>query len=417
MFYSWFKNTVLFFALATISCGTGSQAQNPSPQQENSTTKTAEKPIVVGANRTSVYLPMLKGKRVGVVGNQTTVIFKNTFTPTGELTYSHLVDSLLSLEMNITKVFAPEHGFRGKAAAGEHVADGIDVKTGLPIISLYGNNKKPTPKQLENIEVMIFDIQDVGARFYTYISTLHYVMEACAEQNIPLIIFDRPNPNGHYIDGPILNPEYHSFVGMHPVPIVHGMTMGEYAQMVNGEGWLKNGIMANLTVIRMKNYNKSKHYHLPIKPSPNLPNDKAINLYPSLCLFEGTTVSAGRGTQHQFQIFGSPFLNTEKYSYSFVPVPNAGSKYPKHQGEVCFGKNLTQTERLSRINLRWLVQAYHNTQHPKKFFTPFFTNLAGTSKLQEKIENGWTAQQIRKSWQDDLKTYKEMRRPYLLYQE
>lgn len=415
MFYSCLKNTFLFVAALLFSCGTNTQKKTNSSQIETNDNKIHEKNkrnIVVGANRTETYLPLLKGKKVAVLGNQTSVIFKNET----QTNYTHLVDSLLNLGVNITKVFSPEHGFRGKAAAGEIVKDGIDLKTGLPIVSLYGDNKKPTAEQLNNIDLLIFDIQDVGARFYTYISTLHYVMEACAEQNIPIIVFDRPNPNGHYIDGPILEPAHQSFVGMHPIPIVHGMTIGEYAKMINGEQWLKNNVQADLTVIKLKNYRKEKRYSLPIKPSPNLPNDQAINLYPSLCFFEGTSVSSGRGTDFQFQIFGSPFLNPEIYDYSFVPEPNAGSKHPKHEGKTCYGKDLTDFPRLSKINLQWLITAYKNTEKPSEFFTPFFTKLAGTETLQRQIEQGFSAEKIRKSWEAGLEEYDEMREKYLLYE-
>ncbi len=413
MIYGCLKNTFLFLAMATISCGSGTSQKDEIPSEKSSSSEKPTVEIVVAANRTHEYLPLLQGKKVGVVANQTSVIFKKNSKENDS--YTHLVDSLIASKVKITKVFSPEHGFRGNAVAGEMVKDGIDLKTGLPIISLYGNNKKPTAEQLKNIDILIFDIQDVGARFYTYISTLHYVMEACAEQNIPVLILDRPNPNGAYIDGPILEKEHQSFVGMHPIPVVHGMTIGEYAKMINGEHWLKNGIMAQLTVIEMKNYNKEMEYHLPIKPSPNLPNDQAINLYPSLCFFEGTNVSAGRGTDFQFQIFGSPFLGSSKYDYSFIPEPNAGSKHPKHEGKTCFGENLTDFQHLSKINLEWLVAAYKNTKDKSEFFIPFFTKLAGTTKLQEKIEAGWTAKEIRDSWKEGLEKYDEMRKKYLLY--
>ena len=309
-----FKNTVLFSIIigivSMISCGNYSSNQGLNDKAKEITlkeklksqeTKDSIKEIIVGANQTDIYLALLKNKKVGIVANQTSIIFKT------ENGYTHIVDSLLNLNVDIKKVFAPEHGFRGKADAGEHIKDGIDTKTNLPIVSLYGNNKKPKPEQLQNIDILIFDIRDVGARFYTYISTLHYVMEACAEANIPILILDRPNPNGHYIDGPVLDLRYKSFVGMHPVPIVHGMTIGEYANMINGEQWLQDSMQCNINVIPIKNYKHSTPYNLPIKPSPNLPNNKSITLYPSLCLFEGTNVSVGRGTDTQFQIFGSPF--------------------------------------------------------------------------------------------------------------
>lgn len=304
---------IIVFVLMLFSCGSKSdydsaQLMKASKKDQNKTSDTlkllsVKEDIIVGANRTHIYLPLLKGKRIGLVANQTSIITKNSNQNIKNSDYIHLVDTLLESNIDIKKVFAPEHGFRGLADAGEFVKDGIDTKTEIPIISLYGKNKKPSPKQLEGLDIVVFDIQDVGARFYTYISSLHYVMEACAEAHIPVIVLDRPNPNGHYIDGPILESEYKSFVGMHPIPIVHGMTIGEYAQMINGENWLDYKVKCDLTIIEMKNYSHDKPYHLPIKPSPNLPNPKSINLYPSLCFFEGTTVNAGRGTSKQFQIY------------------------------------------------------------------------------------------------------------------
>nr|WP_246073354.1 DUF1343 domain-containing protein [Formosa sediminum] len=363
--------------------------------------------IIVGANRTETYLPLLEGKKIGIVANQTSVIFRSG----GQ--YTHLVDSLLQLDVNITKVFSPEHGFRGTADAGEVVKDGIDTKTKLPIVSLYGSNKKPTTEQLKNTDLLIFDIQDVGARFYTYISTLHYVMEACAEQNIPILILDRPNPNGRYIDGPILEMEHKSFVGMHPIPIVHGMTIGEYAQMINGQKWLNNGIQCEVTVINMEHYSHDKLYYLPIKPSPNLPNDQSINLYPSLCFFEGTNVNAGRGTDTQFQVYGSPFLKNQPYSYT--PKPNAGAKHPKHEGKLCYGVDLTEEKQLQQINLAYIMKAYQATENKAEFFNSFFTKLAGSKKLQKQIEGNLSVTEIKQSWKTGLDAYKKMCKPYLLY--
>ena len=411
MQFNVFKNTVLLFVLAMISCANASKKEVLIEKESvaTNTQQTTAASIVVGANQTERYLPLLKGKRVGIVGNQTSVIFKS------DESYTHLVDSLLALKVNLTKVYAPEHGFRGTADAGEHIKDGIDVKTGVPIISLYGNNKKPKPEQLKDIDLIIFDIQDVGARFYTYISTLHYVMEACAEANIPVLILDRPNPNGHYIDGPILEPQYKSFVGMHPIPVVHGMTIGEYAKMINGEHWLNNGMQCKLDVIPVKNYNHNTPYSLPIKPSPNLPNDKAINLYPSLCFFESTNVNAGRGTETQFQVFGSPFLNKNIYKFSYTPKPNEGAKHPKHEGKLCYGKDLTQTENLNGLNLQWLIEAYNNTADKKTFFTSFFIKLAGTKTLLEQIESGTSQENIKKSWAPGLNAFKEKRSKYLIY--
>ena len=363
-----------------------------------------------GAYSTQEYLGLLSNKKIAIVANQTSVIRNASGTR-----YAHLVDSLVSLGVDIVKVFAPEHGFRGQLDAGEKVEDQKDPKTGLPIISLYGKNKKPTGEQLTGIDLVVFDIQDVGARFYTYISTLHYIMEACAENEISLLVLDRPNPNGHYVDGPVLETKFTSFVGMHPVPVVYGMTIGEYAQMINGEKWLNNGIQCKLTVIELKGYDHSTPYELPIKPSPNLPNGKAVNLYPSLCFFEGTTVSCGRGTEQQFQIFGSPELPENIFAYSFTPEPNFGSKYPKHQGKLCFGRNLQNTERLKEINLEWLIEAYQNHKNKDSFFNDFFVKLAGTAELRKNIEEGLSPDSIRDQWQEDLKVFKAVREKYLLY--
>lgn len=367
------------------------------------------KPLMTGADQTGEYLEQLKSKNVAIVANHTSVITKNTQK------YTHLVDSLLALNIKVKKVFAPEHGFRGKAEAGEKVGNAIDIKTGLPIISLYGKHKKPTSGDLNEIDVVVFDIQDVGVRFYTYISTLHYVMEACAENNIPLIVLDRPNPNRHYVDGPILESSHRSFVGMHAVPIVYGLSIGEYAQMINGEKWLRNGITCDLKVIPLKNYDYQKTNKLPIKPSPNLPNALSINLYPSLCFFEGTTVNAGRGTDLQFQIFGSPFLDKKIYDYHYTPKPNSGSKYPKHEGRRCYGKNLTHQDYLAEINLEWLINAYQNTLNQEGFFNAFFAKLAGTKSLENQIANGFTSDQIKETWQMGLKKYKALKTKYHLY--
>jgi len=365
------------------------------------------------AQQTHLYISKLKGKRIAVVANQTSVIEKRE-TRKKKKEFTHMVENLLTIGINIKKVFAPEHGFRGKADAGEAIADGKDLQTGLPIISLYGKNKKPSKEQLEGIDLVVFDIQDVGARFYTYISTLHYVMEACAEAGIPVIILDRPNPNGHYIDGPVLELAHKSFVGMHPVPVVYGMTIGEYGQMINGEKWLKNGIQCDLTVVPLKNYTHTTEYKLPIKPSPNLPNSKSISLYPSLCFFEGTNVSAGRGTELQFQIYGSPFL--DKSGFSFTPQPNEGANYPKHKNNLSFGENLSKSPNLNQLNLSWLLKAYkQNSNTNEKFFNTFFSKLAGNSTLQKQIEQGFTEKQIRKTWQKELQQFKKVRTNYLIY--
>ncbi|HUH27387.1 DUF1343 domain-containing protein [Gelidibacter sp.] len=414
-----FKNTLFpiisAIVLVLISCGNGSK----STKTEDGNPKTDDSPlksISVGANQTENYIKLLEGKQIGVVGNQSSVIFKNKNQQTDQANYTHLVDSLISLNINVKKVFSPEHGFRGTADAGEKIQDGLDPKTGLPIISLYGDNKKPKPEQLKGLDILIFDIQDVGVRFYTYISTLHYVMEACAEANIPLLILDRPNPNGHYVDGPILEKAYTSFVGMHPIPIAHGMTIAEYAKMINGEKWLKDGIQCELTVIPMANYTHDMPYSLPIKPSPNLPNDQSIALYPSLCFFEGTNVSVGRGTNKQFQVFGSPDLDKNHFTFSFTPQPNEGAKTPPQQGKVCCGEDLTQVDVTSGLNLNYVIDAYTYTADKSKFFNAFFVKLAGTKKLQEQIEKGLSEKEIKATWTKGLEEFKKTRNKYTLYQ-
>ena len=356
--------------------------------------------ITPASHRINSYIHFIKNKNVAIISNQTSVIHN-----------THIVDTLIQLKIKVKKVFAPEHGFRGEKDAGEIINDNFDKKTGLPIISLYGKNKKPTKFQLENIDVILFDIQDVGVRFYTYLSTLHYVMEAAAENNIPVIVLDRPNPNNHYIDGPVLKKEFSSFVGLHPVPIVYAMTIGEYAKMINGENWIKK--KCDLTVIKMKDYSREQEYQLPIKPSPNLPNTKSINLYPSLCLFEGTNVSVGRGTDIPFQQFGSPFL---KGTYNFVPKSKNGSKNPKHKGLKCNGTNLQYLDiHLNSINLNWLINCYNETTDKEKFFNSFFDKLAGTNQLRNDIISGKNESEIKKSWQKDLKSFLQIRQKYLIY--
>lgn len=411
----------MVFSCAKTPSQSNVNTQNINPIENAPKVQEKPKTIKTGADQLSLYLPKLTAKKVAIVANQTSIVStiqRKEIAPNvmglDSVTH-HLVDYLYQhKKINIQKVFAPEHGFRGKADAGEKVVDGIDNKTGIPIVSLYGKNKKPTAKQLENIDVVIFDIQDVGARFYTYISTLHYVMEACAEADIPVIVLDRPNPNGHYIDGPVLEEAHKSFVGMHPVPVVYGMTIGEYGKMINGEEWLKNGIQCDLTVIPLKNYTHKSQYSLPIKPSPNLPNATAVNLYPSLCFFEGTTVSAGRGTDKQFQIYGAPNLNLKEFE--FTPQPNEGAKHPKHKNEVCFGEDLTKIAYQNTINLNWLIKAYEATDNKAKFFNSFFTKLAGTKKLQEQIISGKSIKDINTSWQDDLDEFKKTRAKYLIYE-
>ncbi len=372
----------------------------------------SELEVIVAANRTASYLPLLNGKKIGVVANQTSVIFKETETPT----YTHLVDSLLALEVDIQKVFAPEHGFRGKADAGEHVKDGVDTRTGLPIISLYGKNRKPGKEQLEGLDLVLFDIQDVGVRFYTYIATLQLVMEACAEQQIPVIVLDRPNPNGHYVDGPSMEEANTGFLGMTEIPLVYGMTIGEYAEMINGEGWLEDGLKAELTVILLEHYTHQTTYSLAIRPSPNLPDDKSINLYPSLGLFEGTNVNAGRGTEFQFQRYGASFLDSTKYDFSYTPKPNFGSKSPKENGLNCYGEDLRESPHMTKVSLKWLMDAYSNSTDKSLFFnTSGFTKHAGTEKLQQQIEAGLSEEEIKASWEGDLNKFRAIRLKYLKY--
>ena len=356
--------------------------------------------LVLAAERTDIYLHHLQNKKVGVVGNQTSMI-----------TNTHLVDSLISLGIDLVKVFSPEHGFRGKEDAGAIIEDGIDSKTGIPIFSLHGKNKKPQAEQLQGIDVLVFDIQDVGVRFYTYISTLHYVMEAAAEFGIPVLILDRPNPNGHFVDGPILDTAFKSFVGMHPIPIAHGMTIGEYAKMINGEDWITT--RCELIVIEMENYTHNTNYDLPIKPSPNLPNARSVNLYPSLCLFEGTNISIGRGTDFPFQHFGAPYL---KSNYSFMPKSGEGSKYPKHENIKCFGTDLRfQDNYLTTINLNWIIETYKQCSEKEKFFNSYFDTLAGNDKLKKQIIAGKTAREIKTSWKEGLEEFKKVRGKYLIY--
>jgi uncharacterized protein YbbC (DUF1343 family) len=403
--FSRIKSTVLLLFLVFSACK-GQQKEtisNSGPSSE------APAPIKVAANRTEAYLPLLQGKKVGVVANPTSVIFS-------ENGHTHLVDSLLSSDIHLIKVFAPEHGFRGTADAGEHVKDGVDTQTGLPIISLYGKNRKPSAAQLSDLDVVLFDIQDVGVRFYTYIASLQLVMEACAENDKPIIVLDRPNPNGHYVDGPTMMEEHTSYLGLNTIPLVYGMTMGEYAQMLNGEGWLENGNKADLTVIELENYSHDSEYHLPIRPSPNLPNDTSITLYPSLGLFEGTNVNAGRGTEFQFQRYGASFMDSTAYDFTYVPEPNFGSKYPKEEGKTCYGRDLSKTARMNEVNMEWIIDAYNNTSDKSKFFlTDGFTKHAGTPLLQKQIEQGMTNEEIKATWQDDLQQFKKIRAKYLIY--
>ena len=368
--------------------------------------------IIVGAERTSLYFSKLKGKRIGFVANQTSMI-KN----------DHLVDILLNEGVNIVKVFSPEHGFRGHADAGAKVRDEIDLQTGLPIYSLYGKSRrKPSKEVLKDIDLILFDLQDVGVRFYTYISSMHYVMEACAENSIPLILLDRPNPNGFYVDGPILNPKFKSFVGMHEVPVVHGMTIGEYAKMINGEMWLKDSVKCSLEVIPCLNYNHLIKYNLPIPPSPNLPNMRSVYLYPSLCFFEGTNVSIGRGTEIPFQIYGAPYFDSKLFK--FTPKSSYGSKYPKYKEMDCFGEDLRtlsldSLKNVNSLNFNWLVKSFKTSNESLDFFNKngFFNLLAGTDKIMNLIKGGASGVQIRETYQMELEKFKLIRKKYLIYDD
>lgn len=365
---------------------------------------------VCGIDRVDQYLPRLMGKKVGVVCNQTSITNQNI----------HLVDFLVAENVDVTAIFSPEHGFRGAASAGEKILDDKDKKTGLPIYSLHGKTKKPTPKMLANLDVLVFDIQDVGVRFYTYISTLSLVMEACAEANIPLIVLDRPNPNAGYVDGPVLKSNFKSFVGMHPVPVVYGLTIGEYANMVNGEYWLADSAQCNLQVVEIAHYTHADAYELPVAPSPNLQDAAAIRLYPSLCFFEGTSVSIGRGTNKPFRQIGAPWLKPTFENYYFVPQPNSGAKNPKYAGDTCYGVDLTKFANgflpsYSQLYLYWLLDAYQLCPSKDQFFSDFFDVLAGTDMLRKQIIAGYTEIEIRESWSKDLKVYQQIRAKYLLY--
>jgi len=363
--------------------------------------------VIPGASRMRDYLYIISGKRVGIVGNQTSLVGT-----------THLVDTLLAVKVNIVKIFGPEHGFRGIAADGTLIGNAIDPATGIEVISLYGEHKKPTPDDLKGIDVMLFDVQDVGTRFYTYVSTLTFVMEACAENKVPLIILDRPNPNGYYIDGPVLDSTYSSFIGLHPVPIVYGMTLGEYALMVNGERWLKNGVKCELKIITCRNYTHDTRYQLPVKPSPNLPNMYSVYLYPSLCLFEGTVVSVGRGTDHPFEIIGHPDYETGPYVFTPKSIKGVSDK-PIYAGKQCFGlylsENAMRIRQNGQIDLTWIIEMYKALNLNDQFFNSYFDKLAGNSDLRNQIMQGMDAMDIRSSWQMDLLKFKKTRNKYLLY--
>lgn len=416
---------LFLFSLVVVSCKTIKPINYSVPAQTMVKSKIKSTQFMTGADNMSSYFSLLKNKKVGILTNQTGLItFDAPYLIKDTMAHSqhegvkavtlHVVDYIVqNTKIDLVKIYAPEHGFRGTADAGELLDDGKDAKTGLPIVSLYGNNKKPSPEQLAGIEVLLFDLQDVGARFYTYISSLHYVMEACAENNIELIILDRPNPNGNIVDGPVLEKEYSSFVGMHPIPVLHGMTIGEYALMINGEKWLKDSIQCKVKIVPCENYRREMRYSLPVKPSPNLPNDQAINLYASLCFFEGTNVSPGRGTSQQFQIYGSPYLTANHFS--FTPMPNEGAKDPLYNGTVCCGEDLSQIPKINKIELKWLIKSYSETEERSKFFNSYFTKLAGTKKLQQQIESGMTEEEICSTWKTGLEKFKAMRKKYLIY--
>lgn len=397
----------LFIVLWVSACG--QPVPPPKPADEPMASFEVEKTLRLGAERTEIYLPLLKGKSVGIIANQTSLIGK-----------THLVDSLLAMGVDVKSVFAPEHGFRGNASAGAQISDTKDPKTGLPILSLHGSSFKPKPEVLEGLDVVIFDIQDVGTRFYTYISTMSYMMEACAENGIEVLVLDRPNPNGHYVDGPVLKKEFSSFVGLHEVPVIHGMTVGEYAKMVNGEGWLKGGIQCSLTIVEVENYNRKEEYILPIPPSPNLPNQTAIYLYPSLCFFEGTEVSEGRGTDKPFQQFGYPKMPNGNTKFTPRSIDGV-AKYPKLENKKCNGIDLSaipldSLRNMRQLNLNWLISTYKGYPKKDEFFkSKFFDKLAGSSDLRQQIIAGKSGDDIRSTWQEGLEEFRMIRKKYLLY--
>jgi len=382
-----FKITLLFFLITNVNFNISAQE------------------IIPGAYRINDFKKEIEGKKIGIVANHSSIIINK-----GE--FVHLVDSLIDLGLDIKKIFSPEHGFKGDRADGELIKDGKYRNT-IDIISLYGSNKEMKVKDINDLDLIIFDIQDVGVRYYTYLSTLHYVMEAAAKADKKLIVLDRPNPNSHYIDGPILDLKYTSFIGLHPVPIVYGMTIGEYALMINGENWLENGIKAKLDIIKIKNYNHKSRYFPPVAPSPNLPNIQSILLYPSLAFLEKTPVSVGRGTNIQFQIFGHPDFKSKHFS--FTPKPSYGSNNPKQQNKICYGEDLREYPIGNKIELKWLIESYKLISNKKDFFFIDFKKLAGNEILEEQIKSGLSVQRIRESWQEDLEKFKKIRKKYLLY--
>lgn len=408
----------IYSALSVLLITLGLLAFTQFPGKETSPTNlpAAKKPIITGADQTELYVPYLKNKRVGILANPTTIIGKK-----------HLVDSLVARDVQIVKIFGPEHGFRGNASNGAKVADETDPATGIPIISLYGSKRKPSATDLADVDLMVFDIQDVGCRFYTYINVLRDVMESCADNNKELLILDRPNPNGYLVDGPVLDLRYKSGIGQFPVPIAHGMTIGEFAQMINGEGWMPEKKTCKLKIIPVKNYNHNMDYTLPVKPSPNLNTQQSILLYPSTCLFEGTALNHGRGTYFPFTILGSPLLK-DKYSFSFTPISIPGmSETPLHMNQVCYGLdlrnyNVAQFRKTKRINIQWMLDLYHAFPEKEKFFDRTqskqignIDGLAGDGEFKKQVIAGKTAKEIQDSWEPKLSAYKTMRKKYLLY--
>ena len=407
----------MLLLVVAYACQSQTATQEATPPET-----VADQPIRPAACQTNAYLPLLAGKAVALVVNHTSLINE-----------THLVDSLLALGVNVKQIFAPEHGFRGEAANGEHVQNNVDMRTGLPIVSLYGKNRKPTAEQLEGIDVVVFDIQDVGARFYTYISTMHYVMEACAELSKSMVILDRPNPHGFYVGGPVRQPEQKSFLGMHPIPVVHGLTVGELAQMINGEGWLTDSLQCAVEVIPVENYTHADRYALPVRPSPNLPNNQAISLYPSLCLFEATNISLGRGTEFPFQVLGHPqpairrgvlSENPSFDSITFTPEDIPGVAFnTKHQGERCYGVDLRDVPPPEEFTLEFILDFYRQAKEvgvtDQEFFnrSEAFALLAGNETLQQQIVAGQTEEEIQQSWQPELEAYRAMRKQYLLYED
>jgi len=399
-----YNNTIFFICCLILIVGCSKKIKAPIKIiSKNKTILTDDTILRVGAEQLDLYLPILKNKNIALVVNHTSLINS-----------THLADTLLKLNIVIKKIFSPEHGFRGEADAGETVKNSVDIKTNLPLISLYGKNKKPSQEQLNDIDIIIFDMQDVGARFYTYSSTMHYVMETCAEQKKKVIILDRPNPNGEYIDGPVLDLKYKSFVGLNPIPIIHGLTLGEMALMINGEGWLKDNVKCDLEIIKIKNYKHHQKYILPIRPSPNLPNQQSIKLYPSLCLFEGTVISVGRGTDFPFQVLGG--VDSTYGNFTFTPQSNAGNKAPLNKNTKCFGLDF-RNEVNTIFTLKFLIEFYQKCIDKPKFFNKYFDTLAGTDSLRKQIIEGLTEQQIKTTWQANLEKYKILRKKYLLYGE